>query len=303
MRNKSILNTAPSPSRARWLLGAAIALSTTCVSAVEIAGFTEPNRSVEVASPEQGIVTEVHVRVGEFVVKGQPIASLDDDLHRIMLDTARDRKSARGALEAAEAELQMRTSRLEKLQELVQEGFGRKEELERAQADHEIAQAELKAEREKLIEQQWQFTKIEAELRRRVVVAPMDGIVAARLKEQGEYVAPNEPNVITLVELNPLLAKFPMKRSQAKSLRINGTVDVRLEDGKVVQGIVDEISPIVDAQSGTIKVKVRIDNHEGALLSGERCTINVPTPNDETPVDGEVPVKEQAPGRKVALQR
>jgi RND family efflux transporter MFP subunit len=262
-----------------------------------VSGFTEPNRSVEVASPEQGIVTEVFVRVGQFVTKDEAIAALDDDLHRIMLDTARDRKDARGTLEAAEAELRLRTTRLEKVQDLVRQGFGRKEEVERAQADYEIAQAELKAERERLIEQRWQFQKIEAELRRRVVRAPMDGVVVAKLKEEGEYVAPNEPNVISLVELNPLLAKFPMKPTLARHLKINQTVSIRLEDGTEVDGLVDEISPIVDAQSGTIKVKIRIENNDGSLLSGERCMIDVPI------TDNELPAKESVPSQKVALQR
>ncbi|NND99607.1 MAG: hypothetical protein HKN47_20005 [Pirellulaceae bacterium] len=45
---------------------------------------------------------------------------------------------------------------------------------------------------------------------------------------------------------------------------------------KSIVGMVDEISPVVDAQSGTIKVKVRIDNPDGELLSGERCSIDIP---------------------------
>ena len=96
------------------------------------------------------------------------------------------------------------------------------------------------------------------------------------MKEPGEYVAPNEPNVVTLVELDPLLAKFPMKRSLARHLRIGQSVNIRFEHGAKVKGVVDVISPIVDAQSGTIKVKVRIKNPDGAMLSGERCSIDIP---------------------------
>ena len=48
------------------------------------------------------------------------------------------------------------------------------------------------------------------------------------------------------------------------------------ELGKAVVGTVDEISPVVDAQSGTIKVKVRIDNPNGLILSGERCSVDIP---------------------------
>ena len=280
----------------------AMALTATALDASEIQGFTEPNRSVNVASPEQGIVTEVLVRVGEKVTKDQPIAILDDEIHRILFETARERKDARGKLESAEAELSMRTTRLEKLQELLQQGFGRKEEVRRANADHEIAQAALKTARENLLQDQWDFKKIEAELRRRVIRAPIDGVVTARLKEPGEYVAPNEPNVIAMVEIDQLLAKFPMKPAMARHLQLSQQVNVRFQGRADVQGIVDEISPVVDAQSGTIKVKVRIDNRKNLLLSGERCSISLPgmdSSNSEEPIADD----KADPSHKVALQR
>jgi RND family efflux transporter MFP subunit len=257
------------------------------LGATDIQGFTEPYRSVNVASPEQGIVTKVLVRVGEKVTKDQPIAVLDDEIHQILFETARERKDARGKLESAEAELSMRLTRLEKLQELFLQGFGRREEVQRANADHEIAQAALKTAREDLVEDQWEFKKIEAELARRVIRAPIDGVVTARLKEPGEYVAPNEPNVIEMVEIDQLLAKFPMKPTMARTLRLSQQVNVRFEGGRTVQGVIDEISPVVDAQSGTIKVKVRIDNRDNALLSGERCSISLlggDSPNADEPI-------------------
>lgn len=294
-------------SKIRWSVAAIglLILSLNAADAVEISGFTEPNRSVNVASPEQGIVTDVLVRVGESVQKGEPIATLDDEIHTILLESVRQRKDARGKLESTEAEVRMRTTRLEKLRDLRRQGFGRREEVQRATMDLEIAEAELKGVREDLLEQHWQFKKIEAELRRRVVRAPLDGVVAVRLKEPGEYVAPNEPDLITLVELQPLLAKFPMKRSLARRLAVGQSVNVQFESGNLVQGVVDMISPVVDAQSGTIKVKVRIDNRNGALLSGERCMINIPIGDEPYPNQPNVdpPNSDDQPASKVAVSR
>lgn len=243
---------------------------------VEIEGFTEPFRTVNVASPEQGIVASVEVRVGDRVQQGQVVARLDDELHAIMLGTARERKDACGRLESAQAELRLREFRLKKLKELRESGFGRKEEVTRAIADFDVAQAELKAAREDAVDKQWQFKKIEAEWRRRVIRAPLSGVVVARLKEAGEYVAPNEPNLVTIAELDPLLSKFSMKRSLARHIHAGDEVKVHFESiGKMVTGLVDVVSPVVDAQSGTIQVKVRIENPHRLILSGERCSINV----------------------------
>ncbi|NND99288.1 MAG: efflux RND transporter periplasmic adaptor subunit, partial [Pirellulaceae bacterium] len=195
----------------------------TC-AAVEIEGFTEPNRSVDVATPEQGIVVAVPVRVGDFVKRNQVIAKLDDKIHVILLESARERKDARGRLLSAQAEVQLRTTRLQKLRELQHNGFGRKEEVERAVTDLDIALAELQSVEEDLADKTLQYQKLDAELRRRVIYSPLDGYVSARLKEPGEFVAPNEPNVVTVVELDPLLAKFSMKRKLARNMAVGQSV-------------------------------------------------------------------------------
>lgn len=266
-------------------------------SAVEIEGFTEPNRSVNVATPEQGIVVSVPVRVGDFIERNQIVAKLDDKIHVLLLESARERKDARGHLLSAQAEVRLKTTRLEKLRELRADGFGRNEELERAFTDLEIANAELQSVQEDLADKHLQFQKLEAELRRRVIYAPLSGFVSARLKEPGEFVAPNEPNVVTIVELDPLLAKFSMKRSLARHVKIGESVRVLFEEiGKAVVGTVDEISPVVDAQSGTIKVKVRIDNPHGLILSGERCSIDIP-------IDDQPSNRESSAANKSAAHR
>jgi RND family efflux transporter MFP subunit len=254
-------------------------------SGIEIEGYTEPYRSVDVASPEQGIVTEVPVQVGDFVRKDQVVARLDDELHVILLEAARERKDSLGRRESAEAELRLRRTRHEKLVELRAGGFGRFEEVQRALADMEIAEAELKSVLDDLADKHWQYQKSNAELRRRVVLAPMDGVIVARLKEPGEFVAPNEPNVVTIVELDPLVARFSMKRSLARHLGVGEEVSVSVDGtGKVVTGIVDVVSPVIDAQSGTIKVKIRIDNPRRLIPSGERCTIDIRI-NDYPPTE------------------
>ena len=75
-----------------------------------------------------------------------------------------------------------------------------------------------------------------------------------------------------------------MKRSLARHVKLGESVRVVFEEiGKSVVGTVEEISPVVDAQSGTIKVKVRIDNPNGQILSGERCSVDIPISDQSSP--------------------
>ncbi len=301
---RRLVNNMFVPDSARRLLIAATlasfsGLCTTVVIAAEVEGYTEPNRSVDVAAHDQGVLLSLPVQVGDFVEAGQVVAQLDDVIHRILMESAAERKGARGQLNSAEAELKLKTTRLRKLTELRESGFGRKEEVERAQADRDIAAAELQSVQEELADQALQYEKFKAELERRVVHAPISGYVATRLKEPGEFVAPQEPNVLTIVELNPLLAKFSMRRSLAKQLSLGDSVTIKLGGyGKTVVGIVDQISPVVDAQSGTIKVKVRLDNSDGKILSGERCTIDIPDDQSDSGDELETAVLVSPPARR-----
>jgi RND family efflux transporter MFP subunit len=243
---------------------------------VEIDGFTEPYRTVDVASAETGLIVDIKVRVGDRVQEGQIIAQLDDEIHLILLETAEQKMLAEGVLDSALSELALRTLRLEKLQELIARGHGRTEEVDRARADVDIAAAQVLAARDDLAVKKGEYKRLNAELKRRNIRAPMDGFVVSTLKEIGEFVAPNDPYVIALVQLDPLLAKFSMKRSLAKRLNVGEAVTVQFPDEQKAKGIVHTISPIIDAESGTVRVKVRIDNPDNSYVSGERCSLLIP---------------------------
>jgi multidrug efflux pump subunit AcrA (membrane-fusion protein) len=48
-----------------------------------------------------------------------------------------------------------------------------------------------------------------------------------------------------------------------------------LDSDAETRGTVEFISPITDAESGTVLVKVRVANPHGRFRSGERCKIRV----------------------------
>jgi multidrug efflux pump subunit AcrA (membrane-fusion protein) len=80
-----------------------------------------------------------------------------------------------------------------------------------------------------------------------------------------------------MVKLNPLLAKFSLPSKEARQLRQGQTVKLLVEpSGRTVNGTVEFIGPVTDAQSATVQIKARIDNPDGKFFSGERCTIQLP---------------------------
>ena len=254
-----------------WLFSSAPAF------AVEVHGFLEPFRTVDVATAETGIVRNLSFRVGDKVSAGAVIATLDDDIHQLLVASAEAKMEAKGRLESAKAEMKLRRYRLEKLIQLIENGHGRREEVERATADMEIAKAQVLDAEDDLLFRTLEHRRLQVELERRQIRSPIDGYVAENLKEVGEFVAPNDPELMTVVQLNPLLARFAMRRSQAQFLNVGQEVRLSVPHYSAeLTGIVEEISPVIDAESGTVRIRVRLDNPHDEFDSGQRCLLHLP---------------------------
>lgn len=267
----------------RWLRpGIAVTWATlmltdgVCLRAAEYDGFTEPYRKVHVASVETGTIKSLEVREGAPVEKGQVVARLDDDVYVALVAIADESMRAEGALKSAEAELRMRRERWEKLMVLRGQGHARQEEVERAAADREIAEARVLATRELIDVKRLEYEKAKIQLARRAIAAPLAGVISAVHKEEGEFVAPTDPYVAEIVMLDPLLATFSIPSRDAAALAVGQPVNVFLDDAnRFVDGEVDTVAPVTDAESGTVRVKVRITNPQGQFRCGERCTLQL----------------------------
>ena len=93
----------------------------------------------------------------------------------------------------------------------------------------------------------------------RTVRSPIAGVVTELHKQVGEFVAPNDPDVLALVELDPLLARFSIPLSEASSLREGQPVRIEFSLSKLIaEGVVDHVAVVTDAESQTVQVTVSI---------------------------------------------
>ncbi|MCA9261859.1 MAG: HlyD family efflux transporter periplasmic adaptor subunit, partial [Planctomycetales bacterium] len=216
--------------RNHWLKRFAFTLAAcsvaSCGYAELVEGFTEPFRTIHVAAAETGIVSRVFVREGETVAAGQQLVMLDDEVHRMLLEIARQQMDSTGRINSTRAELELHQSRYAKLAELRQVGQAYQQEVDRARADVEVAQGRLLAIEEELALRKLEHQKIAVQLERRTVTAPVGGVVTVLTKNIGEYVSPVDPEVVTLVQLNPLRATFLMSRQQAATVRVGSPVTI-----------------------------------------------------------------------------
>lgn len=243
---------------------------------LELEGFTEPLRTINVAAEESGIIDSVLVREGERVTSGQPLVRLNSDVHLALLAIAEQNMNATGRLNAAQAELSLRRERFSKLEALRIDGHAREEEVRRAEGDVAIAESNVRAVQEELLTRKLEHEKLKIQYERRTIHAPCSGVVTTLHKQPGEFVAPNKPELLVLVELDFLLANFTMLTTQAQTLQVGSKLPVSFPNSSATaSGTVEFIAPVTDAESGTVRVKVRIPNPDNRFRCGERCKIRL----------------------------
>jgi RND family efflux transporter MFP subunit len=257
------------------LLAAIIFSTSTSVAFPEdIESFTEPYRTIEVAAAEVGVLAELYVKEGDQVEKGQILASLDQAVLRASLEITREAKDARGQLNSALADLRLRADRFDKLLQLRQSDHASQEEVERAATEKEISEGRVLTAHESLKIKNLEFERIKAQLERRLIRSPINGVITHIIRDVGEFVAHTSPVVLTVVQLDPLMATFSVPSDIALRLLRGQSVQIMLSTKKTsIRGTVDFISPVTDPQSGNVRICVLLRNSGREYRSGEKCSL------------------------------
>lgn len=239
-------------------------------------GFTEPFRRVELSPSEPGILKELFVQEGIAVKPGDKLAVLDTQVLEINRKIAQQAMRSNGRLNAAKAERDLRAKRLTKLQTLQGKGYAFSDEIERAVADQSVAEANVLAAEEQQALDALEYEKAESLLEQRTIRSPIDGVVAEVHREEREYITVMNPVVLTVVQLDPLRVVFPVPTFTALTLRSDQQVTVQFPaTGDQAVGRIELVSPITDAESGMVRVKVLLANPQGRYRCGVRCALSL----------------------------
>lgn len=242
------------------------------VAAGPAEGFLEPYKTIDVAASESGIIDSLEVLEGQKVKKGDALATLDHDVHEVALEIARRSAQARGQLNGAMAELKLATVRLKKLETLRQKDHATPEEVSRAELDVATAEARVLIAQETSEIRAAEHDRYRIQLERRTVRSPIDGVVTVVHRDQGEFVSPNEPIVVSVVQLDPLVASFSVPIATARELVPQQKIRLMLTTvNSSADGFVEFVSPVTNPQTGTVTIKVRVPNPDGKLRAGEKC--------------------------------
>jgi len=235
-------------------------------------GVLEPWKTSNVACAESGLLETVFVKPGDRVKSGEVLAHLDMALADVQLAIAQAQSESQGKMEQVQAEAELAEKKARSIQQAREKKHSTQSELDRAIAELKIVEGRLQAEKDESQVLSLQAERMEKLLEQRKVTTPIDGIVVKLLKSPGEFVSPNSPEVVRVVDISKLRASFFLQLHEIASIKVGSKIKVDVAGGGHKAAVVEHMAPFPDGGSGLIEVQVLLDNPEMKIF-GSRCTL------------------------------
>lgn len=216
----------------------------------------EPNQMVDLATSVSGIVKVVNVDRGHIIKTGQVLAQLEAEVEKANVAHSR-------------ARVEFASKKYRRMQELYKEQMVSAQQMEEAKTENDLAVAELR--------------KATEMLNQRTVFSPFHGVVVERYVSPGELV--DSKKVIKVAQINPLRVEVIAPISMLGEFKIDAKMQV-IPEGPVAgpfEASVQLVDRVVDAPSGTFRVRLALPNPKHQISAGVRCKAQLIQPKPIAP--------------------
>ena len=244
---------------------------------VSYTSVIEGKQDVEIRPQVSGFVTDVLVKEGAKVRKGEPLFIIDT------IPYAATYRQAKAAVATAEAQMATARLTLEGDEELYKEKVISDFQLQTTRNNYNTAVAAL-------AQAKAQEASAANNLSFARVTSPVNGVAGMTSVRVGALVSASmaEP-LINVTDNSQMYVYFSLPEKEVLGLtRQYGSIDktiaaypavsLTLNDGSLYEheGRIDVISRIVDKATGTVSLRAVFDNPDGRLMSGGSANINIP---------------------------
>lgn len=228
---------------------------------------------VELRPQVSGYITGIHFKDGQHVQKGQLLYSIDQQAYEANVN------QAQANLAVAQANLNKAEQDANRYRELDKKDAIAKQVLDHALADLESAKMQVRA-------AQAGVKGVQTNLRYANIYAPFDGTIGISLVKKGASVSPGSTLLNTISTDNPVAVDFYLDQkdlSRFSQLEQKGkvagdsTFSLLLPDQSQYDayGRIAAVDRAVDAQTGTIKIRLAFPNDSKSLRPGMSTTVQV----------------------------
>ncbi|MEL7484940.1 MAG: efflux RND transporter periplasmic adaptor subunit [Planctomycetota bacterium] len=248
------------------------------VEYVSFTGLTKADDSIDVRARVQGIIEEVAFEAGAFVKEGDLLFLIDP----APFEAARDAAAAQVVTARAQAELAR--TQAERVERSATDGAVSELQALQARAEAEVADAAVM-----VAEKELAIRELDVGYTR--VVAPISGYAEHSSFGKGDLVGePGGSGLLTTIYDDAVVnVEFAVAdRVYLEAVRNRGgrgaargepppvQIGTEVDDGFPFVGLIDYTDPVVDGDTGTIRVRAKVDNAEGRLLGGLFVRIRLP---------------------------
>lgn len=248
----------------------------TVIHKVNGSGLIQPETSVEISATVSAWITDITVKEGEYVTKGQHLISLDEKQIRAAYN------QAQSSVKSARASLMQVKSEKDRMESLYKNDLVSKQELEVITAQYQLAESQLEQTLAGLSSQEDQLEKTR-------IASPQSGTVVKINKEVGEMALGSvfQADVLMIVaDLSSMEVVVDVNENDVVSVAVGDTAEIEIDafqDTSFV-GIVSEIAHIAQTtatgtqeQVTNFEVKVRMVDVPDNIRPGMSATADIIT--------------------------
>ena len=252
------------------------------------AGKVEAATTVKISSNLSGDLTELPVKVGDTVTKGQILAKLDKRrVEASVRQASASWSAAKSEMATVQVEIDRLTRELARVAVLVEKGLASAAEQERANSDLASAKSRLASQADRAAQAAAVMEEAANSLAKTTLFSPIDGNVIEVTREVGERVRGsdfNEDVVMTLAALHTMEVKIEVGEHEVVHLLLGQKADIKIDafEGQTFEGTVVEIAqkalirnPGTEQETTSFPVTIALVAKPDRVLPGMSAEVKV----------------------------
>ena len=216
---------------------------------VEVQGNVETDQNVVLNAEYSGVLTEVYVKEGQQVSKGQRLARIDDG-------------GLSSQVAQQETQLALAKTTFERQERLWNQKIGSEIQFLQAKTNYEAAKNATQ--------------QIRSQLGKTVITAPFSGVVDDVIADPGQVVTPGQTPIIRLVNLSNMYVKASIPENNLKNVKTGTQVIVNLASiNEEFTGTVRQVSNYINPNNRSFDIQIEIPNKNGLVRPNLIATVKV----------------------------
>jgi multidrug efflux pump subunit AcrA (membrane-fusion protein) len=237
---------------------------------------TQPYKKFPVHFMRMGKISEVNVKLGDVVKKGDQLMKQDTSVEESELAILKFDAENLSAVKAAEKKFKLAELEFKMKERLYQSDKGRELEYERAKAEMEVAAVQVEQAKTELEQKKLKFKQQEVVVKNMTLRADSDGIVQELTNDLGSTVDPTHPSLVIL-QNSPVQAVLRLPSAATLTLKPGDKLRASYDKKNWREATVSFLSAEADAMTELSIRTIYLDlpNPEG-VPAGLQAYVEVP---------------------------